>query len=41
MWKSVNLISAICHLICPSVQRCTRTSNQGTTGPDSTLQSFV
>jgi len=34
MWKSMNLISAICHLICPSVQRYTRTSVQGTPGPD-------
>ena len=37
MWKSVNFILASCRLICPTAQRCRRTSNQGTLGPDSTL----
>ena len=39
MWKSVNLVLASCRLICPTAQRCRRTSNQGTLVPDSMSRS--
>ena len=37
MWKSVNLILTSSRLIWPTAQCCRQTSNQGTLGPDSTL----
>jgi hypothetical protein len=40
MCESVNLIVASCRLTCPTVQRRRRTSNQGTPGPDTTLEPF-